>query len=211
MAILKKNDNGFRGKIGKTVVYELNGQVIQREIGEYTDNPTAKQLEARQITGMIATMLKRVNDFVEIGFKLEARGTRLNSNNIASSINRGRVIKGTYPNLEIDYRLAVFSRGILPVNALVKVTSTSYGLEFSWDPAMIIRGMKATDQIMIIVYCPEKGAAFMQLDGARRKDGSELISLPRYRESITLHTYISFISSDRKKISDSLFTGSFLW
>lgn len=211
MAILKKNDSGFRGKIGNTVVYELKGQIIQREIGEYTDNPTVKQLESRQITGMVSTMLKRVNDFVDIGFELEARGTILNPNNIASSINRSRIIKGNYPNLEIDYSLAVFSRGTLPVNAQIKVSPTSYGLEFSWDTALIIRGMKATDQIMVIAYCPEKEAAFMQLDGARRKDGNELISLPRYRESITLHTYISFISSDRKKISDSLFTGSFLW
>lgn len=211
MAIRKNNDNGFRGKIGNTVIYDLNGQVVQREIGEYTDHPTVRQLQARHITRLIAAMLKPVNDFIDIGFKLETKGTALNANNVACSINRRRVIKGTYPNLEIDFSLALFSKGSLPVNDQVKVTSTIYGLNFSWDPALLLPGMKSTDQVMLIACCPEKRSAFWQLDGARRKDGSELLNLPRYRESILLHTYVTFIASNRGSISDSLFTGSFLW
>jgi len=71
--------------------------------------------------------------------------------------------------------------------------------------------MKANDHIMLIAYLPEKRGAFCQLDGAYRKVGLEEISLPRYHEKVTVHTYTAFIASDRESISDSVYTGTLLW
>ncbi|HEY0176913.1 MAG TPA: DUF6266 family protein [Pedobacter sp.] len=211
MAVLKKKSDGFNGKTGSTIVYELNGQIVRRAVGLVTAEPTALQLEVRQRTSLITALLKPVKEFIRIGFKGATEGTVLSPYNLATSMNRLQAIKGSYPDLEIDFTKVVFSKGNLPVNDQVNVAATKYGLEFSWDPALRLPGMKATDQVMVMAYCPEKRAAFSQLDGARRKDGLELISLPRYRETVLVHTYITFISSSRASISDSFYTGSYLW
>ena len=59
-----------------------------------------------------------------------------------------------------------------------------------------------------MAYCPVKKIAFSIVDGARRKDGEEEVSLPRYRGKVLYHCYATFIASNRETISDSSYIGS---
>ena len=211
MATSGKWNNNLKGKLGRTVTYPLNGQSVTREIGIITKAPSIKQLVVRQRTKIVTDFLRPVQDFLEVGFDLPTKNTLLSPYNLATSVNRLQAIVGDYPNQEVDFAKAILSQGKIPVDQLVKVEATAIGFEFSWDPDFIIPGMDANDHVMLVAYCPEKKGAFYQLDGAKRKVGFEQISIPRYRETIVVHTYVTFIASNRKSISNSLYTGKFLW
>lgn len=211
MAVSRKKGESYKGKIGRTVRYELKGQMVERTIGVSRKAPSAARLPGMQVTAVITQFLKPVVDFVNIGFELETKNTLLSGYNLATSLNRLNAIKGIYPDQEIDFTRAVFSKGKMPVNNQVKVEVTDSGLRFSWDPALLLPGMKSTDQVMIVAYAPERGAAFCLLDGATRKSGNEILNFPRYKGELVLHTYVTFIASNRMSISDSLYLGSFTW
>ncbi|WP_158795617.1 DUF6266 family protein [Pedobacter sp. L105] len=209
MAILK---NGvLTGKLGDTVSYPLNGQVVSRGIGITKKPATLAQLAVRQKTKLLSVLLRHATEFVELGFALEVKNTVSNSYNRATALNWQSAISGAYPDQQIDFTKAIFSKGDIPVNTEVKVQTTDIGLEFTWNTELTLPGMKLNDHVMLIAYCPEKHHSFCILDGAKRKEGVENISIPRYHEKITVHTYVAFIASDRKHISDSLYTGTLLW
>lgn len=211
MAILKKGSNGFRGKLGNTVTYNLKGQSVQRLIGEITKPPTELQLINRKKMAIVTEFLKPVKEFVRIGFEVETKRTLLSPYNKATSLNILNSIKGIYPNQEIDFTKAVFSKGRMPVTEDIKVTHTDTGLKFVWDPDLKFWNMKPTDHLMLIAYCAEKKQAFCQLDGAKRKEGKEKLNLPRYNKQVVIHVYTAFVSSDHKIISDSVYHGEMIW
>lgn len=212
MAIAKKGSTrGFTGKLGKTVIYPLKGQLVERTIGELTKPASTLQEAGRQVTTLIVHLLRPVMPFIRIGFKLATENTTSSAYNLACSVNRLNVISGNYPDQEVDYSKVLFSKGVLPVNEKVSVSLDHSGVRFSWDPEFLIRGMKPTDQVMVMAYCPEKHCAFCIIDGARRKDGVEKINLPKYNEKMIYHTYITFIASNRESISNSFYLEDVLY
>jgi len=211
MATSKKGKSEFKGKIGNTVTYELNGQTVKRTIGKNTKDPTKLQLAVRSAVALVADLLRPVKGFIRTGFALEVKNTLLNANNKATSINILNAVKGVYPNQYIDYSKAIFSGGKMPVNTEIDVSVTDTGLAFAWDPAYLLKGMHPNDRVLLIAYCPEKKYAFYETDGARRKEGKEQLPLMKYHEKVTVHTYLAFIAANKKSISTTIYTGEFLW
>ena len=211
MATSKKKNGEFKGKIGNTVTYELNGQLVKRTIGKNTKEPSVMQLAARQMIALINGLLRPVKVLIRIGFELEVKDTFLSANNKAVSENMLNAIKGSYPDQEIDFTKVVFSKGKMPVNTEIDVSVTETGLAFAWDPAFLLKGMHPNDRVLLIAYCPEKKYAFYETDGARRKEGKEHLPLMKYHEKVTVHTYLGFIAANKKSISTTIYTGEFLW
>ncbi|HEY0177746.1 MAG TPA: DUF6266 family protein [Pedobacter sp.] len=211
MATRRKGCKNFTGKLGDSVIYELNGQLVKRSIGEVTADPTRPQLANRQKMALVTALLRPVKDFIRMGFELEAKGKTFSPNNKAVSWNYLNAVKGVYPDQEIDYAKALFSKGRMPVNNQFSIEITAIGLLLTWDPDFLPGGTKPTDHVMLIAYCPEKEQAFYQTDGARRREGREELSLPRYHEKVIVHVYAAFIATDRKSISDSVYAGQLLW
>ncbi|HEY0176822.1 MAG TPA: DUF6266 family protein, partial [Pedobacter sp.] len=79
MATRKKGGDGFKGKLGDTVVYSLNGQDVKRSIGLITKDPSKLQKENRTSMRTVTDFLKPVLNFIRIGFELETKGTLLNA------------------------------------------------------------------------------------------------------------------------------------
>jgi len=211
MATSRKGKSEFKGKIGNTVTYELNGQTVKRTIGKNTKEPTKLQLAVRSAVALVADLLRPVKGFIRTGFALEVKNTLLNANNKATSINLLNAVKGVYPDQYIDYSKAIFSWGKMPVNTEIDVSVTDTGLDFAWDPAFLLKGMHPNDRVLLIAYCPEKKYAFYETDGARRKQGKEHLPLMKYHEKVTVHTYLAFIAANKKSISTTIYTGEFLW
>lgn len=210
MGVSKKNSNGFKGKVGTTVTYPLKGQMVERTVGENTNDPTAMQQQTRQKTTLITALLAPVMDYIRIGFKVATEKTLLSPYNLATSINWLEAITGVYPNQEIDFSRAVFSKGKMPPDTDVKVVLNAGGMEFSWNAAAILAGTKLTDSVMVMAYCPEKKLAFCITDGARRREGSEQLNLPKYRSKTLFHTYITFVASNLKSNTNSMYLGGFM-
>jgi hypothetical protein len=210
MATLKGTSKRMRGKVGNTVTYQLKTQTVTRSIGRTTKKPTKKQLPARQKFRMITALLKPVKDFIRVGFAEEAQGTKWSAYNIATSENNLNAIIGEGTNLEINWPAVVFSRGKMPVTENITVQLVDDQLEFSWNPQTLLRGMKDSDRIMVMAYCPAKKSASFIFDGNRRFEGTERLTVNTYSKKVVVHTYAAFISADRKKISNTVYTGQFL-
>lgn len=211
MARAKKGTEGYTGKVGNTVTYDLKGQSVKRSIGISTKPPTVKQLKVRQKTALVTELLRPVKEFIRIGFDLETRKTLLSPYNKATSVAKLKAIKGEYPDQDIDFSKVQFSSGNMPVNPNVSVKVLTMGLEFHWDIDFLAEGIKWNDNIMVLAYVPEKRNAYFHLSGARRIEGMERLTLPRFNETVKLEIYVSFISADRKSICNSIFVGELLW
>jgi len=211
MATLKGTNKPMRGKVGNTVTYQLKTQTVTRSIGRTTKKPTKKQLTGRKKVSMITALLKPVKDFIRVGFAEAARGTKWSAYNIATSVNNLNAIIGEGTDLEINWPAVVFTGGKMPVEENITVQVIGDELEFSWDPQMTLRGMKDSDRVMVMAYCPAKKSATFLYDGNKRYEGKERLPLTRYSKKVVIHTYAAFISADRKSISNTLYTGQFLW
>jgi Family of unknown function (DUF6266) len=116
-------------------------------------------------------------------------------------------VTGVYPSFTIDYSLALVSRGDLP-NALAPVVTSGAGslLAFSWTDNSGVGTAKATDQAILVAYCPvQKQAIYTTAGGLRSAVTGELNLLPF--AGLAVETYIGFISEDGKNIANSIFTG----
>ena len=210
MATSKGTNRSMGGKVGNTVTYQLKKQTVTRSIGRITKNATAQQMPVRQKIRIITALLKPVKDFVRIGFAEAANGTKWSAYNIASSVNNLNAIIGEGANLEINWPAVVFTKGKMPVAEDVTVQLIGDELEFSWNPQLIQRGMKDSDRVMVMAYCPAKKSASFLFDGNRRFQGKERLPVTRYSKKVVVHTYAAFISADRKRISNTFYTGQFL-
>jgi hypothetical protein len=211
MATSKKKNDAFVGKVGNTVTYLLNGQWVKRTIGSYDGPPTVLQLATRMMMSLLANLFKPVKGLIRVGFAQQAKNSIRHAHNIATIENKLTALKGEYPNLEIHYPGVIFTKGTMPFNTEMQVSIMETGLIFTWDAELLIKGMNPSDRVVMIAYCPEKKYAFYELDGARRKEGSDYLPLLKYHERVIIHTYAAFISANRKNISTSVYTGEYLW
>jgi len=209
MAILKVESNrGFIGRVGNTVTYLLNGQIVKRTIGKSSKEATIPQLSARQKTKIITGFLNPVKEFINIGFEFEARLVQKHSAyNIATSYNWLNALTGEYPDQQIDFSKVLLSRGKMPSTNNIDVKFQGNKISFKWDETIVNEGMKESDRVMLLAYLPKENRAVSLIGGAERLEGGEYLIIPECKEGIHIETYVSFVSADYKSISDSVYTG----
>ncbi|RZK80969.1 MAG: hypothetical protein EOO92_06270 [Pedobacter sp.] len=209
MGILKNGPNGeVTGRLGNLVHYNLNGQNIVRRIGKSSKPPTLPQLSARMANKISGKILKSLKQFIQAGLELEAIGTNKNAFNIAVEINRNKMIKGVYPDLEIDYPKLELSRGILKPGSDLQASLTDEAIVFTWaaDPKM--EWKEASDLVMMLAYFPEQDRTLCKIGGNARSTGTDQLLLPPSLKNKYAELYIAFAAADRKQVSDSTYLGS---
>lgn len=212
MAIFRKGSNdGFIGRIGNTVTYIRYGKLEKRTIGLRTDKPTVPVLRSRQVTALTTALLKTVKPFIAVGFELEGKLEFKSYYNVATSYNRLNAISGTYPKQKIDFTKVLFSHGKMPVTPNVSVNRTEKGLVFNWDASFTAKEVSGNDQVMLMAYSPGKPGTVFQLNAGRRSEGEANLTIRKRKKPLLLETYISFISENRKRVSNSIYAGQVIW
>ncbi|RZK79207.1 MAG: hypothetical protein EOO92_09780 [Pedobacter sp.] len=209
MGIIKGGPNGeVTGRIGNTVYYILNGQNIVRKIGVHVDNPSPAQLRNRLITRLTSLCLNKFMAMINVGFNIEYLNTNIQPFNLAVKLNKSKIVKGTYPDFQIDYSKIVLSQGILDPGADLQVVVLENVMTFSWtgDPNMTWES--STDQVMMIAYFPEEERTIVKIDGNKRNEWSDQLIIPPSLVGKYAETYIAFVAADRKQVSDSTYLGS---
>jgi len=208
MAILKNESNVGFGRMGNTVTYLLNGQIVRRTIGKSTKKATIPQLSVRQRTKIITQFLKPVNLYINAGFEFEARLVqKKNAHNIATSYNWLHAFTGIYPDQKIDFSKILVSKGKMPVIHNIEVSVADSRIEFRWDKTCLTEKMKGSDRVMLLAYFPAENHAEFLIGGAERLEGVEYLTIPDYKKGAYMETYVSFVSADYKSISNSVYTG----
>lgn len=209
MAIAKSGPNGpYSGKIGATVAYIVNGKTYIRALAHPSTKPrTIKQLANEQRMTVLSPFLNLIKLYIRVGFQLAAQINGNQPCQSARSYNLKNAIKGTYPHQEINYPAIRLSEGNLPEPLNPVVESLSDGLKFSWDKDTLIPNSSPYDRTMILVWFPEKKAFFQIIDGAQRQAQEDFVAIPPNFKGLYAETYISFITNDRRQISNSVYTG----
>lgn len=211
MGVSKKGKNGFVGKVGKTVEYDLNGQRVKRSVGYSSKPPTEARIAAWARMQLINNLHKPVKGLLEMGFKITKATRTMNANNLAMRYNLAHVVTGEYPDYGIDYSKVLFAQGPIPK---VKATATKLerqGILFRWESAEETRLLRRNDQVMILAYAPAENEAVFQLSAALRKAGEVILKIPTYDAPVSFETYIFFTSASQKIASDSIYTGRIMW
>jgi hypothetical protein len=160
-------------------------------------------------TKLCSGLLRRLLDFINTGFGVQATQARDNAFNQAVKYNKKNIIKGTYPDLEIAYDQLLVSKGPLKPAQNWSVTPTLVGLQYSWDTDPGMPWPEATDQVMMLAYFPKQEKVFFTLFGNSRLSGLDVLEIPPSLQGEYMETYLSFIAANRKQLADSIYTGSF--
>jgi hypothetical protein len=210
MATLKNGIAGnYKGKIGNLVFYQINGKQVVRTIGKITKAPTEAQLSCRQQMGLINIFLKPITGFVNTGFKLMTKGTTSGAYNMAVSYNKKHALQGIYPNMEMDYAMALVTKGNLEGAINPEVELVPEGLKFTWLCPTGYSWPNGNDQAMLLAYFPLLKRAVFTLYGAKRSHCEDVLNIQPDLLNEYMEIYISFIAENRNGIADSGYLGRF--
>jgi hypothetical protein len=204
--IIKGILGGFSGKVGTVVGGSWKGTDYMRSKGRNRNlNPTEKQRSQQLKFALIMRFVQPMAALLDVSFRNFA--IRMTGINNAFAYNITNAVTGTYPSFEIDYSLALVSRGDLP-NALAPAVTTGAGslVTFSWTDNSGVGKARNTDQAILVAYCPTVKQAIYTTAGGMRSDlTGELNLLPFI--GLAVETYIGFISESGLSVATSIFTG----
>ncbi|MEX0686948.1 MAG: DUF6266 family protein [Balneolales bacterium] len=197
------------GSVNNVVFSSRNGKPYIRSKPDKVSNPqTPAQQANRMKLGLLSGMLARFKPFIRVGFIDLPPGK--SSRDVAYSANSKHVFTGEYPDIAIDYTRAMVSGGPLAPATDAVLSLNGQTLTFTWNPQPST-DMKFNNQdiAMVLLYHASSDTVDYSLRAAERRTGQcemeispEMASFPD-----SLHAWISFISSDGKRVSDSVHLG----
>lgn len=203
---------GFSGKVGNLVYSQhRDGTTRVRSVPVASGKPmTVGQLSTAQDTTICALFMKPLADFVRVGYDCSANALRKSAYHVMVSHLRKETIKGVYPNREIDFSKVLMSKGDLQPPRDAAVKRTAAGLEFSWNSETSSRN-HYTDQVVMLAYFPELAKCVFITAGAQRDKGKDELFLRGTENGYVAEIYLSFVTNDRRRISDSVYLGQLNW
>lgn len=214
MAIVKSGPFvGFSGTIGNiTYSVQPDGTTVAKtKNGKSSKPPTIRQEATQADTDIFARFMKPFKEFVLVGYALEAKAKRQNHNNAMVMANRKNSLQGVYPNRSIDFSKVLITKGSLPIAAETAVTMTASGLAYTWSIEVIPNCTHYSDQVIMLAYFPGLNETRYITAGSQRYLGKGLLPLDGIKKGYTAEVYISFITDDRRNISNSIHLGQLIW
>lgn len=204
--ILKGILGGFSGKVGTVIGSNWRGKDVMRSLPKRSKKlPTENQMKQRLKFGLVTHFLGPLGEVIGLYFgQPHEYKSRMN---LAVSYHIKQAIIGTYPEYELDFTKVVLTKGDLPgvVNGEV-IALVGGEITYTWDDNTGGTA-EATDKLIIVVYEKTNGFYFVDVDAADRSVGTVTIDLPAYLTGLTVESWLSFVTVDLKKASNSLFMG----
>lgn len=209
MAISKKGLHGWStGKLGNIVSYMLRGQLVQRTIGK-PGKPSLKQKANHQAMAVTTRFLNNLQDYLNNGFDLEARGTIRNQHNLAVSYIKKNALRGEYPNISIDYSKVQLSTGSLAIPKDLRMEKVAGGLQISWDPQRFYGGGAQYDDCLQLAVCfQEKGKKKVELNFSKRELGTAFLPLEPEELERSMEVYLFLRAANHDSVSDTVYLGN---
>jgi hypothetical protein len=197
---------GFSGKVGTVIGGTWKGITYMRSIGTNRNlNPSEKQLAQQLKFALAMRFVQPMAGLLDISFRDFA--IKMTGINNAFAYVLDNAITGVYPTFDIDYSVALVSRGNLP-NVLGPTVTSGAGsvLTFSWTDNSGVGIAKATDQAILVAYCPVQRQAIFTTAGGMRSDLTGELNLLPF-SGLAVETWIGFISESGGIVATSIFTG----
>lgn len=197
----------YAGRIGDLVFYRINDKPVVRVIGRINVLPTMAQLRNRQEMAVVTAFVQSILFFIKIGYGPRAIKAKRNAYNMAVSFHKKYAIKGSYPDIEIDFGKVMISTGDLLIAQDPGVLQISKGLLFSWFINPLKPLQTDLDQVMLMAYFPTAKVGIYLYPGVTRHEGRAVLEIPINLQIGFAETYISFINEDRSEVADSVYLG----
>lgn len=200
----------FSGKIGTVVGSSWKGIEYMRSLPRpSTKAATDQQMIQRAKFALVSAFFRSASALINMGYQSLAQGK--SGYNVATSDFIADAIIGTYPDFEIDYSKVLFSKGTLTGAYGVNAVSESGSVKVSWDDNSNSGTAKASDQIVILVYNPDKGQFVYDINtGALRSAGEDTLLMPVEFLGDTVEVWVAFMTPDKKIFSTSMYVGQVL-
>jgi hypothetical protein len=207
MGKLKNGPRGhIIGKVGGLVGTNLRGENIVKTAPKKRTSSSPKQLAQQSKFKIANDFYTSIKKLVNVTFASEGNGPG-SSNATGHLLNNA--ISGTAPNIFIDYSKVSISRGHLPPPEESVVTTDGNSITFTWIDNSAFGSASETDEAMLVVYCPSIEGAISEINAGTRKGGSATIDASLF-EGEEVHTWLGFIKANKKKVSDSRYTGKLM-
>ena len=211
MATYKNGITGaFSGKVGPVVGVYYRGIAVKRTAPKKRTKPaTAAQLLQQAKMSKVMQLLNPIKELIALYF-----GTSVDTrsqNNLAVSYYLTEVVQYEADNLVVLYEKMMFAQGVLQFLGnleCVLVSGTTF--EFSWSDNSIQGGTKPTDQLIVVIFNPEKEAYAYYNQIGIRSDEMASVVIPSGFLGDDMHVYAFMAAVNGKSNSSSWYLGRFL-
>jgi hypothetical protein len=198
---------GFSGTVGTVVGGNWKGITYMRSLsGKRSGSSSPAQLAQQERFGLSMRFLQPFTDMLRITFRDYA--VKMTGINNALQYLLANSIEGSYPGYTINYSLVLVSRGNLPNAGAPSATVTGTTLDFTWTDNSGTGRAQATDQALLVAYCPALNQVEWQLNSSKRSDGSGSLLLPMFAGHEVV-AWTGFVSADGRYIANSQYNGAF--
>ena len=207
--------SGPSGKIGNLVGSSWRGiSYLKSRPVQYRDAKTVVQQTTRMKMKLTIEFLKACNPVIRVGFLGYSTPTQA-AFHVATSYNYHHGIKGTFPDLEIDYSQIMVSRGDLPAAEQAKCEPAGERkIKFLWMATSEKTGARHDDTAILLAYNSSKKYAAYSLQGSIRADGETILTVPPGFAGDEVHCYLCFANLPKlaqeplaEYVSDSMYLG----
>ena len=198
---------GFSGKVGTAVgsTWKKLNVLRSRPPSKRKGQPTQAQLERQSKFSLITNFLRPLTDLLNVTYNKSANA-EMSGYNKAFSVN-SEFVGGAYPAFTVDYPKILLSKGSLPNATLPTATAGAAGkLNFTWTDNSGVNSALISDLAFVAAYNEELNHWIFIMKAANRNAGNYLLDVTAFSGK-PVQTYMGFMSADKKKISQSQFTG----
>lgn len=200
---------GFQGTTGTVYgCFWRMVDVIRAKPRHVKRPPTEEQAKVQMRLSIITNLLAKLANAIKVGYKDTPKPT--SPMNAAVKYNLEKIITGTYPNYLVDYSKLKYSNGErlnIPRSFGVTVEDPAE-IIFTWTAEHINdAGHKPSDMATFVVINPIKNRSIVLQNVVPRSALTYTLSVPAEYVDDAVHCYMSFVSADKKLVSDSVYQG----
>ena len=186
----------FSGKLGNVIGTFWKGINVMRVVPANVTNPNTMAQQAQLAKFKLLVQFLSANaKFFKIGFS--AFSTRMTEMNSALKANFETGVSGLYPDLNIDAKNLVASKGELPSLKGFTATSTAPNtVEIEWDDNSSAIGAAGSDKINIAAFDELTGDSVTMLRSVDRMAEGTSLALPEGWSGKTVSVYAYAVTED---------------
>ena len=196
---------GFSGTVGTVIGGSWKGiEYMRSKPARRTATSSQKQKEQQEKFSVMIKFLSTLNSLLMFSFKSYA--VRMTGANSALSYNLRNAITGTYPAYDVNYSLALVSRGDLPnAQSPAAVAAAGGVINYTWVNNAGTGKAADDDKAILVVYCKAKQASNYVTSGDR-VDEAGTLDVSAFTGEV-VETWIGFFSADGRETATSIYTG----
>lgn len=178
--------------------------IVRTRPEHFKDKKSPRQLAQRQRMQVVNSFLKPFQQLIRITWATEAGNQSVWHAAFRHIVRES--LEGDYPEIHVDKRKALLSKGPLPLPEKVWVEPHEEGLRIRWENGPEARGNAARDTLLVVAYTEKTGYIDFRFTEASRADSEYVWKLAlEFSEDALPDVWIAFRNKEQTQLSDSMY------